>query len=562
MSSARPVAFATEELYPFGPGGIGRLVHHLVFQALAERRASVHLFVPAALGATDAGVKAIFGPRVSASSFEATSGGAFARSEALASHVFEQCAAREPFEWVELPDFRGLGFVTLHRAATQGLRGAPRLHVRVHGPNSIITWHEQLRVDRERAAEFDLERSSLLLADTVLAPLGAVRDSVAAFFRLPEAWRSRVRVSLPPRSGGPSAPPIDAPPGPVSRVVFPTKVQGIKRPDLFVRGLTLLLQRRPEWRGQVVLAAHRDPQQEAALLHAVPAELRGRFEWVQWDEATRARQFAGQVVVVPSDFETLNLAAWEAAAVRARVVASTRCAAFMPPGPWSGWPGFFGFDGTAEGLAEAVGRALDAPTPPSLDAPPSALPPGEGPAAGARTVSPSELAVLTGDLEAWTRQLAAVSAPFVLLLRTPEETQVDAFREAAASALARRSAAVLVAAAGEQLCSPTQAWQRSPLPSGPMVVATELAREVISPRHGRRALLATASQRGLECLFHFAPTRPVEADAEDFPPSSIDAHPLAARVQRDSQPSLKTQLLERARVRLGGLLGPLDRLRR
>lgn len=560
MSSARPVAFATEELYPFGPGGIGRLVHHLVFQALAERTGDVHLFVPAALGASDARVKAIFGPRVSASSFEAASGSAFARSEALAAHVFEHCAAREPFEWLELPDFRGLGFVTLHRAATQGLRGAPELRVRVHGPNSIITWHEQLRVDRERAAEFDLERSSLLLADTVLAPLAAVRDCVATFFRLSERWRSRVRVSLPPRGAAP--PPGDAPQGPVRRVVFPTKVQGIKRPDLFVSGMTRLLQRRPEWQGQVVLAAHRDPRQEEALLHAVPAELRGRFEWAQWDEATRARQFAGQVVVIPSDFETLNLAAWEAAALRARVVASTRCPAFMPPGPWSGWPGFFGFDGTAEGLAEAVGRALDAPTPPGLDAPPSALLPGEARASSPRTVSPSEIAVLSGGLEEWTRQLGVVSAPFVLLLSSPEETAVDRFKEAAAAALARRSAAVLVAAAGEQVCSPTQAFQRSPLPSGPVVVTTELAREVISPRHGRRSLVAIASQRGLECLFHLVPTRAVGADAEDFPPVGVDVHPLAARVQRDSQPSLKTQLLERARVRLGGLLGPLDRLRR
>lgn len=70
MSAGAPIAFATEELFPFGPGGIGRLVHHLVFQALAERSSGVHLFVPSTLGASDESVKAIFGPRVSASSWE------------------------------------------------------------------------------------------------------------------------------------------------------------------------------------------------------------------------------------------------------------------------------------------------------------------------------------------------------------------------------------------------------------------------------------------------------------------------------------------------------------
>lgn len=41
MSGGGRVAFATEELFPFGPGGIGRLVHHLTRQALAARTFSL-----------------------------------------------------------------------------------------------------------------------------------------------------------------------------------------------------------------------------------------------------------------------------------------------------------------------------------------------------------------------------------------------------------------------------------------------------------------------------------------------------------------------------------------
>ena len=547
------IAFATEELYPFGPGGIGRLVHHLVFQALRERTSNVHLFVGSSLGLSQERVQAVFGPRVTASTFEGAALDPLARSLALAEQVTSHCDRHEPFEWIELPDFRGLGFATLHQAATRGLRGSPRLAVRIHGPNSVVSWHEDQPIDATRAAEFDLERSSLLLADQVIAPLGAVRDAVADFFRFDDAWRERVRLSLPPRTAGQAAP---SPAQAVSRIIFPTKAQGIKRPDLFVSGVTELLRRRPRWAGQVALAAHRNPEIEASLFHAMSREVRARFEWVSWNDAERARHFAGQVVVIPSDFETLSLAAWEAAEVGARVVASTRCPAFAEGSRWTAWPGFHGFDGTVSGLAGALERALDSAAPPPLSVPPSPLWKAEPAPSSARavSVSPEEIAIVGGGLEDWTRQLGEITTPWVLLLRAADEVEAEAFRRAAATALSRRSAAAVVSAAAVGLGSPTQAWASTRPPSGAIVASTELARQVISPTSGRRALLAVASQLGLECLYLFVPSRAPASDEERFPPLTLDAHPLAVRAQRDGEPPLRKRVLKSARDNLKRLL--------
>lgn len=541
MKPARAVAFAAEELFPFGPGGIGRLVHHLVRQALAEGIPRVHLFLPASLGARTAEVQALFGPAVTASTFDASAPGALARSHALARHVAAHCAAHDAYDWIELPDFRGLGFATLQLGATVGLRHEPALRVRVHGPNTLIAWHEQERLDDERATQFELERQALTLADLVIAPSVPVRDAVATFFRLGEGWRRRVTIALPPRG---SAPDETRTPPAGQDVIFPTKFQRIKRPDLFVAGASALMRRRPAWRGRAILAAHRNEGVEAPLFRELPAAQRARFEWAPWSAAERAEHFAGQVVVVPSDFETLSLAAWEAAAVGARVVGSTRCPAFMEGSPWAAWPGFHGFDGTLEGLVAALERALDAPVPGPLSAPAGPLPrPTAAKAASpGRWVEPRDVAVAFGDLEAWSRAVAQAEAPWILLARHAEEVAVAPFVEAAARALSRRPRASVITTA-DALASMSRAWAAPPQ-GAPVVAPTELARRIISPSCGRRGLLATALQLELECLGLFTEARP--GDVEPFPPLYLDAHPFALRLQRDLAPPLKQQVLERA----------------
>jgi hypothetical protein len=88
------------------------------------------------------------------------------------------------------------------------------------------------------------------------------------------------------------------------------------------------------------------------------------------------------------------------------------------------------------------------------------------------------------------------------------------------------------------------------------VVKTALAVSVLSPREGRRAVLARALQLDLECISLFIPTRSNGLDDERFPPLSLDAHPMVLLAR---QPSLRSQLLDAARRRVSKAFGRLRR---
>jgi hypothetical protein len=537
------VAFATRELYPFGPGGIGRLVHLLVKQALAEGATRVHLFLATNTPPSAEAVARELGDRVTHSAF-AASPDALTEARNLAEHL--ATGAYGPFEWIEFPDFRGLGCVVLHEALERPIAGRPELRVRIHGPNSLIAWHEGSALGASNATEFDLERASLAFADRVIAPLGSVRDAVGTFFRLGRAWTERVSVALPPR-------PVQAPVTVrmVQSIVFPTKLQPIKRPDLFVDAGVELLRARPAWRGQLVIAAHGHPAIEAELRARIPKEVASRFSWPEWSEADRAREFAGQVIVVPSDFETLSLAAWEAAGLGARVVASERCPAFAAGTPWHGWPGFFAFDGTVESLAAAMGRALDAPSP-TLFAPASEAIPARGElTAETRAV---ELTVITGAPASWFGQLSSVSSEWAALSSGGAQATAD-FAGAARSMLQRRGSLESISAYGPTtggIMRTSTAFARAPM----LAAKTALLRDALRSGMGPRGVLALLASRGEHAFVFSEADGPSAQVNERFPPAELDVHPFLLRAAR---PSLRAQLYEKARERLTSALDQLLR---
>lgn len=573
MSGA--VAFVTRELYPFGPGGIGRLVQLLVKQALSEGAERVHLYFASTTEPNRETVTREFGANVSISTF-APSDDALTEARALAAHLAERNDG--PLEWVEFPDFRGLGCVAIHE---KSLRGDPELRVRIHGANALIAWHEGAPLDAARATEFDLERASLAMADRVIAPLESVRDAVCSFFRLGEDWVDRVTVALPPR-------PVqaDVTARSMKSIVFPTKLQQIKRPDLFVDAGVELLRARPGWKGQLVIAAHRHDAIESDLRGRIPREFAARFSWPEWNESDRQRELAGQVVVVPSDFETLNLAAWEAAGLGARVIASSRCPAFAPGTPWHRWPGFFAFDGSVKSLAEAMGRALESPAPSPFAPPHDPLPrratnagvtPGPSqPAPTTRTATGEHhvatgsgtdasnrasrsaqddretMEIIAGPFETWLSSLERTSAEWSLI-STGGSQAARAFADAARPLLSR---AIGVCEFGGTTGGPMRV-SAGVARGGALIARTDVLREGLRLGMGPRGLLALVASTG-DVAFVFTESDAGPAPAETFPPPQLDVHPFLLRAAR---PSLRTQLYERARERLSNAVRTIRRRR-
>ncbi|MFE6661918.1 glycosyltransferase family 2 protein, partial [Bacillus subtilis] len=114
----------------------------------------------------------------------------------------------------------------------------------------------------------------------------------------------------------------------------------------------------PEYRGNIVFAAHSSPDAMARLRRMVPPDLAGRFVFL--DNASpieRAHLLSRSISVTTSQFESFCLSAYEASLAGAICVLNGNNPAFGDSSPWRDGLNCCKFDGTAEGLAAALAVA-------------------------------------------------------------------------------------------------------------------------------------------------------------------------------------------------------------
>lgn len=377
----RRVCFVTGELHPLTPGGIGRLVSNLIRDA-QTRRAPVdfHLLLPSWSPLEVAAVEAVFDGRVTC--HRAAPLGSAAHQERHGAAYPPRLAFTDTpnhadslelmlelqrleegglhFDVIEFPDYLGWAFCTLQQRR-QGLAfAASTVAVRLHSTDGVVQRFEGVTPTLARLGTHELERLALEDADVVVGHLAAIADFNARFYGFDEGWRRRVLVEFPP-IGEPTARASRPEAGARNRpLVFVTKLQQIKRPDLFVRGVALYMAAHPEYRGQALFACHAPSADFAQQVYRlVPPRFAERF--LQVGPGPRDALMGDGVVVIPSEYESLNLSAYEAAARGATLVLNGACPAFAPGSPFVDGVNCVLFDGTPEGLVTALERALASP---------------------------------------------------------------------------------------------------------------------------------------------------------------------------------------------------------
>jgi GT2 family glycosyltransferase/glycosyltransferase involved in cell wall biosynthesis len=421
--SLRRVCLVTDELYPFTAGGIGRLTHNLI-QASLDRGAPVefHVVMPQGVPMSPEAVEAHFGPRVKAHvvkprpedmvSFDEDGvyppGWAFTDSDCHAQSMdlmlYLKRLAHEGvhFEHIEFPDYRGWAFCTLQEKYLGRAFQGTEVVVRLHSTAGVIAHFEPHLPDRLQMGRFELERKALLDAERVIAHLPGIAAFNQRYYGFPESWLQKVDVEFPPVADeAPASPPLEK----VEQerdLLFVTKVQWFKRPDLFVRGAALFMRQHPEYRGRAVLTCHAPfPEYLASIQKMIPPDLRWRFVFIGPDK-NRDERMARGIVVIPSAYESLNLTAYEASAVGATLVLNAACPSFAPGTPFIDGDNCYHFDGTVESLAAALARAWKTPklrpvawkaAVPYWERPARALP-DTGPVVG-RTRSPRVTVLIT-----------------------------------------------------------------------------------------------------------------------------------------------------------------------
>lgn len=366
------VCFVTQELAPFTGGGIGVLIGSLIkhYQS-SETQFSVLFCGQEPINSNR--FSAVY-PKaklhnssemnIGASKHESPPSWAFTTGEwhyksYVAMAALKELRGRgEKFDVIEFPDWGGLAFCTCQEKLLGNFAEA-QLAIRLHSTDTILRPGYVASASERNANLSDIERKSLRDADVIVAHLSTVAVATQRRFGFPDPWMNKVRVNTPPvvdiDVGGESIAFSRGTP-----LCFTSKIEELKRPEVFLRGALGLIHSEPSYSGDLIfLARPSDTKLEERLRKRVPAELTSRVVFIpEASTAERTGVIGQSIAVFPSPFESFCLAAYEASASGAIVVLNAANPAFGEGTPWQDGINCLKFSGTAASLCDVLKHML------------------------------------------------------------------------------------------------------------------------------------------------------------------------------------------------------------
>ncbi|WP_338865412.1 glycosyltransferase [Myxococcus stipitatus] len=378
--SPRRVCLVSDELYPFTAGGIGRILHNLIEETLRrDQGVEMHVLLPSYVTVRPLEVERYFHGKVKAHVAKARSdwdlsfdeGGTYppsaaftdtschAQSMELLLQLRRLEAEGTHFDVIEFPDYRGWAFCAIQEKLLGCGLVDSEIVVRLHSTAGILAPFERQVLTKEGLGCFEFERKALRDADLVVAHIPGIAEFNRSYYGFPKTWLDKVVQEFPPVAPKPEMVPLRG--EGEQDLLFVTKIQPFKRTDLFVRGAATFMRACPEYRGNAVLACHTANSVYLAYIQSlIPEDLRPRFIFSGPSKDRDALMRQG-IVVIPSDYESLNLTAYEASAAGATLVLNGACIAFGQGTPFADGVNCHKFDGSVEGLASALERAWRSP---------------------------------------------------------------------------------------------------------------------------------------------------------------------------------------------------------
>ena len=368
------LAFVTTEFYPLTAGGIGRVLYNMIASMSdADRQRTVVLLTS---GNTDSTLAKTVFPEVR---FE-TLGDvdnlleqdlyppkhAYSDSE---WHWRSVCVLRKlikleqsglKFDYIEFPDWGGLGFAATQEKLFSDAFAETLLAVRLHCTEGVLHTVEARLFDQNALSLYDIERKALRDCDRVVAQLLPVGEYNRDIYGFDEAeWQTRLCLHPPPVLIDRNCSTRSLKVGQNTPIIFTSKFQQVKAPEVFVRACVGFMRLCPDYRGEVRFLAHNtDPESVAHVKTLIPEDLQDRFRFYESivPHALREQLISEGVAVFPSRFESFCLAAYEASLLGSVVVLNGANPAFGDDTPWVDGNNCIKFGGTVESLVTGLQR--------------------------------------------------------------------------------------------------------------------------------------------------------------------------------------------------------------
>ncbi|WP_367345019.1 glycosyltransferase [Stenotrophomonas bentonitica] len=369
--------FVTRELFPFTAGGIGRVVANILATSTPEDLQNTAI-VYVGDGVDQHAFSSVY-PSVrflatNASKYETidSRGRRYPPYAAFSNTVLHwesvlilqalQALQDEQGDlgYVEFVDWGAAAFASTQEKLLGNNFTATTLAVRLHTTDSILADFEPRAQSVHGLSLYDIERKALADCDLIVGQLAPVSEAFRAFYGFDaEDWATRACVHTPPvlldtLSTATSSVTLED----NTDLLFTSKLQDIKRPDVFIKGCIQFMRENPSYHGKAVFLAHSfDAAYQQSIVDLVPPDLVGRVVFAKGvNGALREKMIARSVCVFPSPWESFCLAAYEASLSGAVCVLNERNPAFGDSTPWLAWKNCVKFDGTQGSLAYALGE--------------------------------------------------------------------------------------------------------------------------------------------------------------------------------------------------------------
>lgn len=385
LGHRKSVCIVTNELYPFAPGGIGRLVSNWILQnAELFYPVDLHLLFPEQLAASRDVIEGTYGIyNITAHFCEEndlmlTSLGRLslpfpknnwdylhAHSASYAYYCALIRLERQGvnFDVIEFPDFGGWGAIAIEAKRAGIALQNSELTVRLHSSFGVIVSIERYYHQPSGfcAGVLDLERFALRHADKVIAHTHSILKANYNFYKFAPNWFDNAVVETPPvfPDDGIEREP-DYQEKPVNRFIFSSRLQPFKRPDIFIRAACLYYQECPGDESEALVVSYGWDREFIASLQAmVPDRFKEKIRFIfQATFQERQHLMSGAIIVIPSDFESYCLFAYESAMLNRRVLLRRDCLAFGAHEAWIDGENCLMFESSPEALAQTMRKAL------------------------------------------------------------------------------------------------------------------------------------------------------------------------------------------------------------